>query len=208
MVSGDDSTGDSNTPGDPPPSNTNPQSSSSDLDADRAIPEANPAADHTTSNTAPQSTGPDLHSNQATQEATATSSTTHTDNAAHTIPAATPDTMPPWEAQLIQEWVDAQTDDPIQYMEIPPDFPIPPNTQGDMQPLTHGCWRIEVVPSPDAPANTPPARGSLPRIVRQGAEGTASTAPPLTTGLVGTFGQMTTEHWLLVIEQAPPSRTT
>eukprot|EP00439_Symbiodinium_sp_Y106_P035667 s682_g4.t1 len=137
-------------------------------------------------------------------EATATGSATCTDNTAHTIPAATPDTMPPWEAQLIQEWVDAQTDDPIQYMEIPPDFPIPPNTQGDMQPLTHGRWRIEVVPSPDAPAHAPPARGRLPRIVRQGAEGTANTAPPFTTGLVGIFSQMTTEHWLLDIQQAPP----
>ena len=116
--------------------------------------------------------------------------------------------MPPWEAQLIQEWVDAQTDDPIQYMEIPPDFPIPPDTQGDMQPLSHGCWRIEIVPSPDAPADAPPVRGRLPRIVRQGAEGTANTAPPLTTGLVGIFSQMTTEHWLLVIQHAPPQTNT
>ena len=89
-------------------------------------------------------------------------------------------------------------------MEIPPDFPIPPNTQGDMQPLTHGCWRIEVVPSPDAPVNAPPAQGRLPRIVRQGAEGTANSAPPFTTGLVGIFSQMTPEHWLLDIQQAPP----
>ena len=73
-----------------------------------------------------------------------------------------------------------------------------------MQPLSHGCWRIEIVPSPDAPADAPPVRGRLPRIVRQGAEGTANTAPPLTTGLVGIFSQMTTEHWLLVIQHAPP----
>ena len=204
MARGDDNTGDNNTPEEMPPSNANPHSSSSDLEVDRATPEASPAEDHTTSNTAPQSISPDPHSNPATQEATATGSATCTDNTAHTIPAATPDTMPPWEAQLIQEWVDAQTDDPIQYMEIPPDFPIPPNTQGDMQPLTHGRWRIEVVPSPDAPAHAPPARGRLPRSVRQGAEGTANTAPPFTTGLVGIFSQMTTEHWLLDIQQAPP----
>ena len=166
MVRGDENTGDNNTPEEMPPSNANPHSSSSDLEVDRATPEASPAEDHTTSNTAPQSTSPDPHSNPATQEATATGRATCTDNTAHTIPAATPDTMPPWEAQLIQEWVDAQTDDPIQYMEIPPDFPIPPNTQG------HGRWRIEVVPSPDA----------------------ANTAPPFTTGLVGIFSPLASGH--------------
>ena len=72
----------------------------------------------------------------------------------------TPDEMPPWEAQLIQEWVDAQIDDPVRYMEIPPDAPINSHTHGDMRPMTHGCWHIEIVPAPGNPPSTaaPPQR--------------------------------------------------
>ena len=43
----------------------------------------------------------------------------------------------------------------------------------------------------------------LPRIVRQGAEGTASTAPPLTTGVLGIL-RSTSMQCRLVIKYAPP----
>ena len=129
-VSRGSSSGEGNTPGDPSQSSTDPQSASPDLGASQDASGVNPAADHTTSSTIPQNTSPDPCCNQAAQEATTADGTPHTDDTAHVTPAATPDTMPPWEAQLIQEWVDAQTDDPIQYMEIPPDFPIPPDTGG------------------------------------------------------------------------------
>ena len=100
------------------------------------------------SSTTPPDTASCSHTAPAAQDTVPAADTTaRTDDTTHPTLPGTPDEMPPWEAQLIQDWVDAQTDDPTRDMEIPPDFPIPPNTQGDMQPLTHGCWMRRRVPT-------------------------------------------------------------
>ncbi|CAE7709541.1 unnamed protein product, partial [Symbiodinium necroappetens] len=81
---------------------------------------------------------------------------------------------------------------------LPPDAPLSGATQGELIQLTHGCWQLTVQPSP---GGTPPA-GRF-RAVMPGEQGTATTAPYLTCGLVGTFAPLSQDHWVFLVTQAP-----
>ena len=102
--------------------------------------------------------------------------------------------------QDIFDWC-AGTPEEIQEIldELPPDAPLSDDTQGALIQMTNGCWQLTVAPGPEGG----PPRAGRPRAVLVGEQGTWSTAPPLSSGIVGTFAPMTTHHWLFMVTQAP-----
>ncbi|CAE7762655.1 unnamed protein product [Symbiodinium sp. CCMP2592] len=115
--------------------------------------------------------------------------------------ATTDNTIPPWEAQLQDEWADAQP--PLFMGDIPPDLPIQSHTHANIVAGPHGAWIVSISNNMGEQPSTQTLASGLPRVVREGQEGTAVTAPPLTAGIVATFTAISDTRWVLEVTEAP-----
>ena len=180
MVRGDENTGDNNTPEEMPPSNANPHSSSSDLEVDRATPDASPAEDHHQQHSptkhqprpAQQPGNPGSHGNRPCHMHRQHSPHHPSSDTRHDATMGSP--ADPRVGGCADGRPDSIHGDPPR---------LPDSTQHTRaRPLAHrGRALARRTGSPDA----------------------ANTAPPFTTGLVGIFSPLASGH-----PAGAPSRTT